>query len=198
MIPVSLQPEPADFDVHVRQPGHVWLANQGIALALAPPKASELPNFWTRSNKQLWDAYSGTCAYLAIFFEWPTGASSTDHFVAKSRQAGDAYEWNNYRLACLGPNRNKNKYDDILDPIGLPSETFVLNLVNGEISPNSKLSPAEKQAARKTIQRLKLDSPEHNEMRARHFREYAEHKHPPTLQKYSPFVWHEAQRQGLL
>lgn len=47
MIPVTLQPEPADFDIDVRQKGHAWLAAQGIALNVAPPKASKLPTYWT-------------------------------------------------------------------------------------------------------------------------------------------------------
>ena len=114
MIPVTLQQEPHDFDACVRQPDRDWLDSHGIALNSPPPKAAELPNYWTRSNRQLWDAYSGVCAYLSIYFEWVTGAASTDHFVAMSRNAGDAYEWNNYRLSCLGPNRNKGKFDDVL------------------------------------------------------------------------------------
>ena len=100
----------------------------------------------------------GVCAYLAIFFEWSTGAGSTDHFIAKSLNAGDAYEWSNYRLSCLGPNRNKNKFDDVLDPIGLTPNTFVINFASGMIAPNPALSSAQKVAARKTIRRLKLDS----------------------------------------
>ena len=36
MIPVQLQPEPADFDAKVRQPGHDWLATRGIAFDSAP------------------------------------------------------------------------------------------------------------------------------------------------------------------
>ena len=202
MIPVTLRPEPQvpvfDFDARVRQPGRAWLQANGINLNAAPPKASALPNHWSRSNKALWDAYSGVCAYLAIFFEWPTGANSTDHFVAKSKHAGDAYEWNNYRLSCLGANRNKNKFDDVLDPIGLADETFVLNLVNGEIRPNPALTPAQKVLARKTIKRLKLDSPDHNAMRAKHFVRYLRKKDEETLKELSPFVWSEANRQGLL
>lgn len=198
MIPVSLQPEPVDFDVKVRQKGLAWLANKGIALAAAPPKASALPNYWSPSNKQLWNAYSGVCAYLAIYFEWATGASSTDHFVAKSKHAGDAYEWDNYRLSCLGANRNKNKFDDVLDPIGLAHDNFVLNLATGGIKPSSHLSLADKVAARKTIVRLKLDSAEHKQMRARHYSQYLQHRHLDTLKFYSPFVWYEANRQGLL
>jgi len=198
MIPVDLRQEPTDFDAQVRQPGLAWLNYRNIALNGPPPRTPSLPNYWSRSNKALWDAYNGTCAYLAIFFEWVTGASSTDHFVAKSKDAGQAYEWNNYRLSCLGPNRNKNKFADVLDPIGLTPDTFVLNLVSGKIDPNPHLSKTQRTLARKTIRRLKLDSPEHNQMRQRHYREYLEHKHADTLKKLSPFVWYEARRQGLL
>lgn len=198
MIPVTLQPEPADFDAKVRQKGHEWLGEQGIALDAAPPKASDLPNYWSHSNKQLWEAYSGVCAYLSIYFEWSTGASSTDHFIAKSQNAGDAYEWSNYRLSCLGPNRNKNKFDDVLDPIELPPNTFVINFSSGNISPNTALSPSQKAAARKTIRRLKLDSPDNNRMRAKHYQDYLKEDCSLNfLQRNSPFVHAEIVRQGL-
>ncbi|MFH1117398.1 MAG: hypothetical protein V1792_26050 [Pseudomonadota bacterium] len=198
MIPVTVQPEPADFDRQVRRPGRNWLAAQGIALNAPHPKPSTLPNYWTRSNKQLWESYSGVCAYLAIYFEWATGAASTDHFVAKSRHAGDAYEWDNYRLSCLGPNRNKGKFDDVLDPIGLQANTFVLNLASGKIRPNPCLDARKKRMAREAINRLKLDSPDHNKMRAKHFSRYLRGKDQQSLKELSPFVWHEARRQGLL
>jgi uncharacterized protein (TIGR02646 family) len=198
MIPVALQSKPDDFDQRVRQPGRTWLAAHNIALDAAPPRASSLPNYWTHSNKQLWEAYSGVCAYLAIYFEWVTGAASTDHFVAKSKHAGDAYEWDNYRLSCLGPNRNKGKFDDVLDPIGLQPDTFVLNLSNGKIRPNPSLGADRKRIALKTIKRLKLDSPDHNAMRAKFFSRYLRCKDEQSLKELCPFVWHEAQRQGLL
>lgn len=198
MIPVLLQPEPADFDAQVRQPGLAWLEAQGIALPSPLPKKTKLQAYWSHSNQALWQAYGGVCAYLAIYFEWVTGASSTDHFVAKSQCVGQAYEWSNYRLSCLGPNRNKNKFDDVLDPIGLATDTFVLNLVSGEIRPNPNLNQTQAAMARKTIARLKLDSPEHNQMRQRHYAQYLRHGHEQTLKELSPFVWYEAQRQGVL
>ena len=198
MIPVTLQPEPPDFDTKVRKKGHAWLQSEGIALNAVPPNASDLPNYWTHSNKQLWVAYSGVCAYLAIYFDWGIGAASTDHFVAKSKNAGDAYEWSNFRLSCLGANRNKNKFDDVLDPIGLKPNTFVLNLLSGKISPNPALSPEDSDAAWKTIKRLDLDSPENNEMRARRYSYHLRGMHEQDLKKESPFVWAEAHRQGLL
>ena len=160
MIPVTLQPEPDDFDVQVRQKGQTWLESNGFALDAAPPNASELPNYWSWSNKKLWEAYSGVCAYLSIFFEWSTGAGSTDHFIAKSKNAGAAYEWSNYRLSCLGPNRNKNKFDDVLDPIGLAPETFVINFGSGKVTPNPGLDAEQKGAARKQSQTEVLDSAE--------------------------------------
>ena len=198
MIPVTLRPEPTDFNTEVRQKGRAWLAGHGIPLDAPPPRAADLPNYWSHSNKQLWEAYLGVCAYLAIYFEWVSGASSTDHFIAKTRNAGDAYEWNNYRLSCLGANRNKGQFDDVLDPIGLPADTFVLNLASGEIRPNPELDAEQKKLARKTIQRLKLDSPDHRAMRAKHFFRYLRGKDEQTLKDLSPFVWYEAQRQGLL
>ncbi|MFJ5510942.1 HNH endonuclease family protein [Pectobacterium jejuense] len=201
MIPVVLQAEPDDFEVEVRQKGHNWLKKKGIALNAPPPKASDLPNYWTHSNYSLWESYSGVCAYLAIYFEWVTGASSTDHFVAKSHNAGDAYEWGNYRLSTLGANRNKNDFDDVLDPISLQPDTFVINFASGEISPNyakyAKGSPYALQAEL-TLSRLKLDSPEHRKMRTRHFTDYhLEDCSLRYLEKHSPFVYAEIIRQGL-
>jgi uncharacterized protein (TIGR02646 family) len=202
MIPVTLQPEPVapefDFDTKVRKPGQKWLTKHQIPFHAPPPKGTKLRPYWSESNKPLWHAYSGQCAYLAIYFEWATGASSTDHFVAKSKHAGDAYEWNNYRLACLGPNRLKNNFADVLDPVGLAPDTFVLNLFSGRMRPNPALSPADFAAATATIDRLQLNCEETKRMRARHFSEYLKNKDRERLQKYSPFVWYEAQQQGLL
>lgn len=199
MIPVALQPEPDDFEEKVRQPGHAWLSQNGIARDQPPPSPSALPNYWTASNKQLWEAYSGVCAYLAIFFEWATGAASTDHFIAKSRNAGDAYEWGNYRLSCLDANRKKNRFDDVLDPVGLAPNTFIINFASGEILPNPSLDADTLTAAIKTIQRLKLDSPENNEMRARRFQSYISNECSLAhTRKESPFIYAEIIRQGLV
>lgn len=199
MIPVTLQPEPLDFDEKVRLPGREWLGKKGIAFDSPPPKASELPRYWSHSNKQLWESYSGVCAYLAIFFEWGPGASSTDHFVAKSRHAGNAYEWNNFRLSSLGPNRDKGPSDDVLDPVGLRPKTFVINFASGEIKPNPDLSEEHKTAAIKTIKQLNLDSPENNDMRARHYSGYLHGDCSLNfLSRISPFVYMEIERQGLI
>ena len=198
MIPVVLQAEPGDFDVEVRQKGQQWLSSNGIIFNAPPPKSSDLPAYWSHSNKELWTAYSGICAYLAIHFYWPTGASSTDHFIPKSKHSGLAYEWHNYRLSCLGPNRKKHKFSDVLDPIGLAKDTYLLNLTTGFIKPNPKLAAPVRIAARKSIARLRLNSAEHKKMRAHHYVQYLRHKCPITLGELSPFVRYEAERQNLL
>jgi hypothetical protein len=201
VIPVTLQPEPAEFDTLVRQRGLGWLRDKGWAPGAAPPQAGELPTYWRETNKDLWRAYRGVCAYLCIFFDWGLGAASTDHFVAKSDHAGLAYEWSNYRLSCLGANRRKNRFDDVLDPFELPADTFELDLVTGAIRPSQRLDQANPlyDHAHLTIRRLGLDEPENREMRARQIDDWREcHVSADYLHRYSPFVWRELSRQGLL
>lgn len=198
MIPVAPQPEPDNFDKEVRQPGLAWLDKNGIDPRNAPPEPGKLPAYWQKTNEQLWEAYSGVCAYLAIYFEWVLGASSTDHFIPKSSLAGDTYEWSNYRLACLGPNRSKNKFTDLLDPFEIKPDTFLLNLASGAIKPNPELDGPLMDIASTTIVRLNLDSEQHRKMRRNAFNRYLRKKDEESLKELSPFVWHEAQRQGLL
>ncbi len=199
MIPVSPQGEPENFDQDVRQPGLRWLRDQNLDPGAEKPPSLELKPFWTRCLPALHDAYQGVCAYLAIFFELSTGAATTDHFLAKSKHMGRAYEWLNLRLACLSMNRNKGVSGQILDPFEIHPDTFRLELSTGEIYPNPELPPALFEAANTTIRLLGLDEPIHRKMRARHFQDHAEKGVPADhLADQSPFVFLEAQRQNLL
>ncbi len=199
MIPVILQPEPDDFDTKVRQKGYKWLSDHDIPLDASPEIAKKLPRYWSECNKQLWKAYSGICAYYAIYFEWISGASSTDHFIAKSKRAGDAYEWNNYRLCCMAANRNKRDFDDVLDPIALLEHTFCINFGTGLIFPNPSLTPDYQEKANATIKRLQLDSPDMNKMRSDHYNLYlAGDCSLAFLESHSPFVYDEMIRHGLV
>ncbi len=90
MIPVTLQPEPAHFEATVRQRGHDWLRAKGWDLNAPAPTPGDLPTYWRATNKDLWQAYGGVCAYLCIYFDWALGAAATDHFIAKSANAGQA------------------------------------------------------------------------------------------------------------
>lgn len=199
MMPLHPQSEPPHFDTQVRQRGHAWLHAQGWKLNEPAPQPGGLPTDWRETNPDLWRAYRGVCAYLCIYFDWALGAASTDHFVAKSVHAGQAYEWSNFRLSCLGANQRKNRFDDVLDPIGLAAETFELNLVSGEISPASRLvahDPLRAQAEA-TIQRLDLNAAMTKAMRGQHVSDFLQQEVSATyLQRHPPFVWHELVRQN--
>ena len=187
------------LNVQVRQKGHAWLELNEIALDAAPTERLGSPELLVVVQQTTMGMRTpGVCAYLSIFFEWSTGAGSTDHYVAKSKKAGAAYEWSNYRLSCLGPNRNKHKFDDVLDPIGLDPETFVINFGSGKVTPNPGLEASQKKSALKTIRRLKLDSPENNKMRARHYSNYVSGDCTlDFVSRNSPFVHAEIVRQRL-
>ena len=183
----------------VRQPGLRWLAERGWSADQAPPVAGDLPAYWRELLFELWQRYSRTCAYLSIRFEWKSGAQSTDHFIAKAAHAGQAYEWSNYRLSCLGANRRKNRFDDVLDPFLIAHHTFVLSASSGGIAPNAKLVNDVKALAVRTIDRLGLDDAQARRMRAEHVQAYLDGEVTAAyLRKQSPFVWTELDRQGLL
>jgi len=199
MIPIILQPEPKDFDTLIRKPGQKWLAENSIDPLSVPLDPGKLPSYWRKISEQIWEAYGGICSYLAIYFEFTTGASTVDHFVAKSRCAGQAYEWNNYRLACLEMNRNKNKYDDVIDPVGMKDGLFWLDFLTGEITPSKEILPEEQSIVKRTILRLGLDEQNFRDMRLRHFDEYIRgHVSEDFLRRKYPFIWSEALRQKLL
>ena len=205
MIPVMLAQKPKTFDATVRNPGLAWLARNNIPLAAKLPRGTKLPPLWRLALTDLHTQYGGVCAYLCVFVERCTGGVSADHYVAKSHAAGRAYDWDNYRLACMTMNAKKRDFTTVLDPIGLLPGTFSLNLASGSISPGAGLGAAALAAASDTISRLGLDEPGPRAMRARHFTEYLGMKgaapNPAVeahLKRTSPFVWYEAQRLGLL
>lgn len=127
------------------------------------------------------------------------GGASVDHFIAKSAYAGLGYEWSNYRLACSTLNSRKRAYDDVLDPFYLLPGLFRLQLSTGRICPNPELEAQAMRVVEETIERLGLDDPQCRNLRAAWYQEYLEYGlHADYLRKKSPFVWHEANRQGLL
>lgn len=204
MIPVTPQPEPGGFDADVRQPGLAWLKASGIATGAPIPKGTKPPRHWRKCLPELHSAYEGICAYLCVHIERCAGGISVDHYIAKSKLAGEAYEWSNFRLASLAMNSRKRDYSTVLDPFLLQPDTFFLELVTGRIYANPSLDPAVRTSADETIRRLGLDKP-CREMRARRYSDYvALVRNGPNadavaqLQRYSPFVWYEASRQGLL
>ncbi len=199
MIPVTPQPEPASFDRRVRQPGLAWLNEHGIALDQALPVNTTIEPYWRECLEDLHQAYGGICAYLCVFVQRETGGSGVDHFIAKSHDAGLAYEWRNYRLACNTMHSRKRNFPDVLDPFFLKPNLFNLQLSIGHIYPNPELEPSESALVEQTITRLKLDDQRCRNVRADWFDEYVRKEITAEyLRRKSPFVWQEAQRQSLL
>ena len=199
MIPVTPQPEPADFDAKVRGPGLAWIAGSGLDPTKPVPSGTQIPSHWTKCLPQLRTAYGAVCGYVCVFIELVTGSPSVEHFLPKSKRLNLAYEWSNYRLACTKINSRKNNFEDVLDPFKVKPNEFQLDLLTGGIFPNPALTAARKKKVQATIDRLKLDDAECRELRLSYFNEYAAQEISSMyFKKRSPFVWLEAQRQGLL
>lgn len=205
MIPVRQQPEPTlaadgfDFEAKVRRPGHNWLSRRGFLSAAPLPPGTKLPTYWRECLAVLHAKYSGICSYLCVYLEQAIGGVSVDHFAAKSTRPALAFEWSNYRLASVSLNSHKNVFDDVLDPFTLAPETFHLELVTGHIYPNPRLDSAAAAAATATIDRLGLHGFTCRKMRVRWFDDWRTGGvSTAVLQRDSPFVWYEANRQGLL
>lgn len=199
MIPVVAQPEPVHFDARVRSKGLNYHEKNGFPLNRPLPPKANIPSYWRECLTDLHHAYAGICAYLGVYFERVMGAGSVDHFIAKSANAGLAYEWSNYRLACSTMNSRKGAFDDVLDPFYLAPDLFRLQLSTGHIYPNPRLAAKAMRLVEETIERLRLDDQQCRELRVSWYQDYLEHGLPSDyLKKKSPFVWYEANRQGLL
>jgi uncharacterized protein (TIGR02646 family) len=200
MIPIKLESEPDCFEEDVRKPGQKWFQDNSIDIDQPLPPGTKIPSYWTKCLNDIYQKYGGICAYVSIHIPRTTGGKSADHFIAKSQHPKEAYEWKNYRLACLKMNSKKNKFDDVLDPFTLTPETFHLELYSGQIKVNEKLDmPTEYiQLAKRTIKRLVLDDDDCSHDRAEHFDDYIKYKDEDRLKRKAPFVWYEAKRQNLL
>lgn len=199
MISVSPKPEPAHFNQQVRVPGNNYLKAHGMALADPLPPRADVPPYWRECLRDLYQAYERTCGYLAIRFEIVTGAASVDHFIPKSYLAGQAYEWSNYRLACLCMNTRKRDYQDVLDPFEIQEDWFRMDFLTGEVYENPGIDDEIKDRISHTIKRLRLDSQEINDLRLEYFTQYLDGEISEAyLKRNAPFVWKEANRQDLL
>ncbi len=167
---------------------------------MQPARLKNVPPLWRECASDLHAAYGGVCAYLCVFIEVAIGGATVDHFVPKASSAARLiYEWSNYRLACSRMNQRKRASRDVLDPFRMTRGTFRLELVTGRVFPRPGLSRSQALRARSTIERLRLDDAECRDLRARHYQDYCERRYDSDfLSRYSPFVWAEAKRQGLL
>lgn len=199
MLHVALQPEPADFDARVRQKGLAHLEEKRIALDKPLPEKTRINAYWKHCLDDLYVKYDSTCAYLGTRFEQVHGCGSVDHFAPKSLLPAQAYEWSNYRLVCSRMNSRKREFQDVLDPFFIENGYFHLELVSGRIYANPNLDASILEQVKATITRLKLDDAICRNHRASLFNDYVVGEFTANhLKKQSPFVWYEADRQGIL
>jgi len=123
-----------------------------------------------------------------------------DHFIPKSEEPKLAYEWDNFRLACLKLNARKGKSLDVIDPFALPPDSFILDFPSLLIKPHPHLLEPLKARVIKTIDQLQLNQDDKCvEGRLEWLKPYCEEEHTfQHLQKKAPFIAYELKRQGLV
>lgn len=213
MIRLELADEPDSFESEVRQPGLRAINELSgapsdrtagkkfakIANAKEEIPASEFPPYWRKATQDLYDAYSGICAFLCLCIPKGTGASSVDHMIPKSENWSLVYEWSNYRLACSRMNSRKREHEDVLDPFKIEDGWFELNLFNFRVIPANGLPSDILEAVEKTISRLKLCDQKCCDARADYAKLYWNGEYSfEYLSRYAPFVAKEIQRQNSL
>jgi len=194
VIPVALQPEPANFNAKVRLPGRQFLRRTPHPTR----KQWSKNNYWNKSIQDLGAAYGDICAYCAEWIPPITGACSVDHFVPKSSRPPLAYEWSNFRFAASRYNNLKGDFTDVLDPFSLSADWFILDFTSLQEKPNDILGAAEKLSVQKTLDRLQLNDQRAIDSRERWIDAYANGEITfDFLRRTAPFIAYELERQGL-
>lgn len=150
MIRVTPQPEYPTFDADVRQPGANFLST-------CPAPTSEQfrkKNYWSRAARHLHAAYSGICAYTAMYLPQQ---GSVDHFHPKTTHPYLAYEWSNFRLASGRVNNSKGNTTGILDPFSIEDGWFVMVIPACLLKPNPELEGDLRGQINMTINSLRLN-----------------------------------------
>lgn len=189
MIPVTPQPEPADFDATVRRPGQAFLRQ------VPRPTADQFrkKNYWKEALPDLRTAYRSICAYSSC---WIPSSCTVDHFNPKTTHPQLAYEWSNYRLADAKINNNKGNSSQVLDPFLIQQGWFTLDVATLWVKPEPTLRPAVFRAVETTISVLRLNDDDWVQMRFEIFRQYRDGDCTiGFLQRCYPFMASEVTRQ---
>lgn len=191
MIPIQPRPEPSNFNINVRSPGTNFLAR------VPHPVNKQWHNnhYWTRCIPDLYKEYRGICAYIGTWI--PRGSATVDHYVPKSIDPQQAYEWRNYRLSCKEANSNKKDSSNILDPFRIQYDWFLLDFSSLLVTPNQNISINDFNRVELTINTLRLNEEYFIEARQHWLMEYIRDSDFDFLEMYAPFVAYELNRQNL-
>lgn len=207
MIPVTLAPEPANFDKRVRQPGRRFLERHRVKQGDPPPANFSWRRYWSRAIPMLHASYHDICAYLAVYLNPDVDGSgnregSVEHFVPKAQDAWLAYEWDNYLLADRRVNSTRGQ-EKLTCPYDLDFYPFELMLDTGMIAVSEDLTFEQEDEAYEILDALNLDKEIYDIERAEYYARYSDRSREDALTnaeiaRYAPFIWYEIQRQGLV
>jgi len=192
LIRVEPKAEYPAFNLQVRQPGTAFLAG-------CPNPTSEQfrkKNFWSRAAKELHAAYSGICAYTAMYLP---EQGSVDHFVPKTINPSLAYEWNNFRLASGRVNSAKGSQTNLLDPFEVGNEWFEMDVPSCLLRAGINLPHEVRAKINSTINALRLNTDDYYvQERCNILIEFAKGEISlGFLKRRYPFLAKEVERQDL-
>lgn len=191
MIQVVPQPEYPGFNAGVRIPGAAFLA-------INPnPNSQQFSkkNFWKHAAKELHEAYSGVCAYTAIYLP---DQGSVDHFLPKTTHPHLAYEWSNYRLASGRVNSRKGNQTNVIDPFEVQNDWFFMEIPACLLKANPALEKPLRTRISGTINSLGLNDENYADERCNILMDYARADiSADFLQRRYPFLAKEVARQHL-
>ena len=214
MIPVPPAPEPDDFGDKVRKRGLAAIAEltgtpapkrrgpkrapRYASAADIPPE--RLPDYWTRALDDLAERYHNLCAYTALYLRPGTANRTVDHWIPKSADWRQAYEWTNFRLAAGLVNAYKGTRTGLVDPFTIKAGWFALDLLSFKVVVGPKSPPARVSAIQATIGKdgLHLNLEDFRRAREKNAQDYWNGVPLWHLKEHSPFVASELQRQGWL
>ena len=195
MIPIQMQPEPQEFSINVRNPGQRFLTTT------PHPRNKQWKNkeYWQDVIEDLYEAYNGVCAYSGEWIPCTTGDPTVDHYIPKSVDPQQAYEWTNFRLACLRFNRWKREFQDVVDPFTMDEDSFQILFPSLQVVTNPNLPNDQREKISATIRRLRLNNGLCIKARKRWLAPLVKGKISfDFVKEKAPFLAYEMERQGLV
>jgi hypothetical protein len=196
VIQVDKKPEPASFNGKVRIPGVAFLRT-----AIRPIPSDKFEPHWRKAIPDLRKAYGNFCAYTGVRIE-PVEVATVDHFISRKSNPDLAYEWDNFRLCRGRINSRKNEFEDVLDPFEIENGWFILDFDTLDIHANAELDRGLRQKIQQTITRLGLNQELPTPFKEERYDWLSAYCDGDCtfrlLQKRTPFIAHELERQGLV
>jgi uncharacterized protein (TIGR02646 family) len=193
--PVTPQPEPVDFNPKVRVPGKKFLTN------CPSPTTREYRghHYWQEITGEIYEAYSGMCAYLCHWIPKDVARPTIDHYRPKVKYPNLAYEWSNLRLCSEKINSYKDEHEDVLDPFTLKADWFAIDFATYLIEPGAGLTQNNRTKVETTITRLRLNLDDNFvQQRCRVVGDYVDGGITLThMDRKYPFIADELRRQDL-